>query len=186
MIVNPLISIKDLDFEFENSPVRIVANRKCPRIELMGLKIGPFEEGGEYEVRFWVARELEKSGIVRFREEMLDAVMLYKIQWKERVQSVRRFSALPEDFYPKLRRYLISLKEESARKTEKLMEYKKVAGLSQDIINCRLKKLVSLSSSPAQTSQILQNLVKEEHIIYDYLFKIISEWRSKIIEGSKS
>lgn len=183
LLAKPLIFIKDVDFEFENASVRIVASRKCPEIELAGLKIGPFEEGGEYEVRFWIARELEKAGIARFREEeLLDAVKLYKIQWKERVQSGTRFSSLPEDFYPKLRRYLAGVKGEAVRRAEKMREYEKALGLSRDIINCRLKKIVSLSSSPAQTSQILQNLAREEHIIYDHLYKVISEWRSKILE----
>jgi len=88
-----LASIKDADFMFENTPVKIIVNRNCPEIELAGLKIGPFEEGKEYEVRFWVAHELEKAGIVRFREEeLLNAVKLYKMHWKERVQSVKQIS----------------------------------------------------------------------------------------------
>ena len=76
-------SIKDVDFEFENSPVKITARRNCPEIKLAGLKVGPLEEGKEYELMYWVARELEKAGIARLNEkELLDAVKLYKIHWK--------------------------------------------------------------------------------------------------------
>ena len=172
-----------MDFEFENATFRIVANRNYSEIELAGFKIGPFEEGREYNVRFWVARELVKAGIAHFKEEeSLDAVKLYKIQWKERVQSGKRFSSLPDDFYFKLRRYLAGVKSEAAKRTDKMREYEKTSGLSRDIINCRLKKIVSLSSSPAQTSQILQNLTREERMIYTHLYKVISEWRSKILE----
>ena len=183
MITKTLALIKEVDFEFENATFRIVANRNSSEIELAGFKIGPFEEGGEYNVRFWVARELVKAGIAHFKEEeSLDAVKLYKIQWKERVQSGKRFSSLPDDFYFKLRRYLAGVKSEAAKRTEKMREYEKTSGLSRDIINCRLKKIVSLSSSPAQTSQILQNLTREERMIYTHLYKVISEWRSKILE----
>ena len=184
MSVKPLASIKDADFEFENTAVRIITARSCPEIGLAGLKIGPLEEGREYEVRFWVARELEKAGIARFREEeRLDSVMLYKIHWKERIQPLKRVSSLPEDFYPKLRRYLADLKGEAARSAEKMREYEKVVKLSHDVINTRLNKIVSLSASPIETNEILQSLALEERILYDRLRGIVSEWRSNILTG---
>lgn len=183
-MTEPLVSIEDADFLFENSSVRVVAVRECPEIELVGLKVGPFNEGHEYEVKFWTAQELEKKGIVRFREEeLLDAVRLYKMHWKERVQSVKQISSLSEDFYPMLRRYLSSLKRQAVKKPEKIKEYQKVMQLSQDIANCRLKKIVSLASAPAQTDQTLNNLTREEHAVYSNLRGIISDWRSKILEG---
>ena len=79
--------IERLDFCFENSLVRVIADRNHPEITLTGLSAGPFEEGNEYEVQYWVAQELAASGIAHFREDdNLDATKLYKIQWKERVQ----------------------------------------------------------------------------------------------------
>ena len=186
--LKPLISIRDADFEFENAPVKIVASRNCPEIELAGLKVGPFEEGREYDVRFWVAQELERARIGRFREEeLLDAVKLHKISWKERVQSVTQVSSLPEDFYPKLRRYLAGLKEKTVKSAEKMREYEKTIRLSHDIVNCRLKKIVSLSSSSARTNRILENLTREERTLYDRLHQIIGEWRSSILKkGGKT
>ena len=58
-----------LDFCYENSLVKIVANRNCPEIKLAGLTVGPFDEGNEYEIYFWVAKELAASGMVHFRED---------------------------------------------------------------------------------------------------------------------
>lgn len=177
-------SIKDEDFVFENTPVRIIVNRKCPEIELAGLKIGPFQEGKEYEVRFWIAEELEKAGIARLREEeMLDAMKLHKIHWKERVQSVRQISSLPKDFYPRLRRYLSSLRKDAVKKPEKMKEYERVSGLSRDIVDCRLKKIISLASTSAQTEQFLQSMTREERAIYKRLHPIISSWRKKILKS---
>ena len=101
MSIESCLSIKDADFMFENSLVKVIANRNAPEIELAGLKIGPLEEGTELEVRFWAAEQLAKAGMVRFREEdVLDTVKLNKIHWKERVQSVKQISPLSNDFYP--------------------------------------------------------------------------------------
>jgi hypothetical protein len=177
------MKIGNLDFCFENSTVKIIANRNYPEIKLAGLNIGPFEEGNEYEVKFWIAQELEKAGVARFREEeCLDATKLYKIQWAERVQTAGQISKLPEDFYPKLRRYLAKIKEDSAKAPEKLREYEKSRHLTQDVVNSRLKKIVSLASAPPQTEQVLKNFTSEERVLYERLRKLICEWKAQILE----
>lgn len=175
--------IKALDFVFENSPVKVIANRNCPEIKLAGLTVGPFEEGNEYEVLYWVARELERFGIVRFRnEELLDSAKLYKIHWKERVQTAGQISELPKDFYPKLRRYLKGLKEETIRHPEKMREYEKAKQLALDILNLRLKKIVSLASAPAQTEHVLRNLTAEERLLYEQIYRFINKWKAQMFE----
>jgi hypothetical protein len=171
------------DFCFENSLVKIIANRTCPEIKLGGLSVGPFEEGNEYEVYYWVGLELEKFGIAHLREEeQVDAARLNKIQWTERIQSPGQISKLPENFYPKVRRYLTKLKAEIVRDPEKMREYERVRQLAQDIINSRLKKIISIASLPAQTENALRNFADEEKFLYEKLFKLISQWKTQIIE----
>ena len=178
-------AIKDADFIFENTPVKIVANRNSPAIELPGLKVGPFAEGKEYEVKFWVATELKNAGIARIRiDEEIDSTMLNKIQWKERVQTSQKVMLLPEFFYPKLRRFLAELGEQAIKKLEKRNEYEKAKNLSDDITRMRLKKIVSLASSGKgdQTGPILRNLTEEEKYVYECLHKVISEWKAQILK----
>ncbi len=176
--------IRDVDFEFENTPVKVTARRNCPEIKLAGLRIGPFEEGKEYELMYWIAQELEKAGIARLHEKAhLDAGKLHKLHWKERVQPAKQIASLDNNFYPRLRRYLSSLRREAIREPEKMKEHEKAVRLSKDIINCRLKKIISLASAPRQINQILDRLTKEERTIYDRLKKIIRDWREKILEG---
>jgi hypothetical protein len=170
---------------FENGLVKVIANRNAPEIELAGLKIGPLQEGVELEIRFWAAQELAKAGVVRFREEdMLDAVKLNKIHWKERVQTVKQISPLSDDFYPKLRRFMKDSKKKANSTPEKLAEYDKIVRLSRDIVNCRVKKIISLASAPAQTDQFLKSLTTEERALYNHLYNIIAEWRNGILKGA--
>jgi hypothetical protein len=171
---------------FENTPIKIFVNRNCPEIQLVGVKVGPFEEGKEYEIEYWIAKELERAGIARIpEEELLDAVKLHKIFWKESIQQARQVSPLEEDFYPRLRRYLASLKRKAVSNPEKMREYEKATRLSHDLVNCRLRKIVSLASSPAQTNQTLNNLALEERVLYERLYTIINEWKSKILKVMK-
>jgi hypothetical protein len=178
-----LATIKNMDFNFDNSPMRIIANRNCPEIKLAGLSIGPFEEGNEYETYYWAASDLEKSGIVHFREEDIFSVAkLNKLQWTERVQTTGQMAKLPEDFYPRLRRCLSDLKRNSTSAPERMLECEKARQLTRDIINSRLRKIVSIASAPAQTEQTLKNLAKEERFLYDQLYTLINEWRTKILD----
>lgn len=180
------LELDKLDFHFENSPVKVIADRNYPEIKLAGLSVGPMEEGNEYEVYYWVGDILAREGIVHFREEdELDATRLYKIQWKERVQAAGQISELPENFYPKLRRYITQIKEESTttRQPEKVQEYEKAKHLAWDIVNSRLKKIIALASGPLQTDQIVKKLTCEEKLAYKQLYKAINEWRSHILES---
>ncbi|PVX26718.1 MAG: hypothetical protein CW691_00570 [Candidatus Bathyarchaeum sp.] len=184
MSAEPAKFIKDADFIFENTPVKVVANRNSPEIELPGIKVGPFTEGKEYEVKYWIATELKKAGIAHIRmEEPIDLTMLNKIHWKERVQTSQKVTSLPEEFYPKLRRFLEELNEKAIKKPEKRTEYEKAKNLTDDITRMRLKKIVSLASSGRdQTGQILRSLTKEEKYVYECLHKIINEWKTEILK----
>jgi hypothetical protein len=188
---DPAKAIKDADFVFENKPVKIVANRNSPAIDLLGTKVGPFQEGKEYEVKFWVASELKKAGVAHIRiDDPLNLMMLNKIHWKERVQTSQRLTSLPEEFYPELRRFLKELNEEAIKKPEKRGDYDKAKNISEDITRMRLKKIVALASSGRdQTGEILRTLTKEEKYVYDCLHKIISKWKTEILkptEGDKT
>jgi hypothetical protein len=179
-----LTPIKDADVVFENSPIKIIVNRNCPEIELAGMKVGPFDEGREYDVKYWIAHQLEKTGIAHIKEEeKLDIKKINNIHWKESgIVHARQLSTLEEEFYPKLRRYLADLKRGAIGNPEKMHEYEKAMLMSQDIVNCRLRKIVSLASSPEQTNQILKDLAQEERIIYERLHTIIDEWKNQILK----
>lgn len=177
-------SVEDADFIFENEPIKVIANRNEPKIKLAGITVGPFEEGKEYEIRHWIAEELEEAGVIRFRDEdLLNVVKLHKVNWKERVQPTNNLSSLPANFYPQLRRCLANLEKSSKSNSRKLREYEKSIRISQDIVNSRLKKIVSLASSPPLTAQALQCLTPEEKILYHRLHNIIGEFKSRILKG---
>ncbi len=180
-----LINLESLDFMFENEKVKVIANRNHPEIKLVGITVGPFEEAKEYEVMYWIARELERMGIAKFREEeKLDLIKLHKIHWKERAQTSRTIAQLPENFYPKLRRFLEELKRKAVKDPEKMRDYEKAVRIAKDIVNCRMRKIVLLASTAAKTNQFLEKLTEEERILYDQISSIISGWRTKILKIS--
>jgi len=176
-------SIDDLDIDFENTPVKVVTNRTIPQIKTADGFVGPADEGKELEVRYWVARELLRAGLVRLREEdVLDIKALTKVHWREMIQTGRQISTLPENFYPKLRRYLELIKEKSQSDPAAIQEYDRAIRLAYDIRDCRLRKIVTLAASPAQTETTLKSLSGEERYLYDSIFALVSSWKLRILK----
>jgi len=181
-MVRAFVSIRDADLDFENSLVRITANRTCPEIKLAGLSVGPFDEGSDYEVCYWVAQELVNSGVARFHaEDQLDVGKLGKIQWMERVQTAGQMSKLPEGFYPRLRRCIAEARKGMVNNPEKMREFERMDQLTKDIVNSRLKKIVTFATSPAQTESSMRNLTVEERLLYEQLYQVISKWKTQIM-----
>lgn len=178
------LTINDLDFDFKNISTKIIILKNLRSLKIGSITIGPFKEGIDVETKNWIASELIKSGYARYHDEYsLNSISLNKIHWREtRLQTGRRIASLPEYFYPKLRRYLYSLKEKAVSDASFAVEYNRSVRLAHDIVTCRLKKIVSLAAAPLQTENILRDLAREERILYNDLQTKISKWNTDIFE----
>ncbi|MFH0749060.1 MAG: hypothetical protein V1915_03990 [Candidatus Bathyarchaeota archaeon] len=176
-------AIEDVDLEFQNSTVKIVAIGNLQELSVAETIVGPLLEGKEYAMRFWIALELVKAGYARlYEDDAMTFSSLNKIHWREtKLQSGRQVSPLPEFFYPKLRRYLEELKRKVASDASLAIEYTQASRLAQDIINCRLKKIINLATY-SQTEGILKALTKEERSIFEGVETMVSNWTSEVLK----
>ncbi len=172
-----------MDFDYENSNVRVVAITNLQEVAVAETTVGPLEEGKEYEMRYWVAAELAKSGYVRFREdESLAFVSLNKVHWREtKLQQGLQISALPDHFYPKLRRYLNALREKLGVDSSAMNEYVQATRLAKDVVNCRLKKIVNLATTPARSPAFINALTGEERTLFEDVRGIVAKWEADIL-----
>ena len=175
-------SFEDAEVEFENSPAKIVFLKSLEDFKILDITIEDVKEGTEYEVAYWIASELVKTGLARFHDEStINATTLYKIHWREtKLQTGRQISSLPAFFYPQTRRYLKQLKEKAVSDSAAANEYNNTSRLIQDIVDCRLKKIVSIATSSAQI-EVLRGLSREERILYEYFHLAMLDWKSKIL-----
>jgi hypothetical protein len=176
------LTVDDIDFDFENSQMRIILTREIPDLppklsRTLGAKVGQ-----EVEVPYWTARELVQLGYARFREDdVLNYNSLSKIHWRETIPASRQLPALQPNFYCLLRRHVSDLKELSKRDQTKLRELERTESLVRDIVNCRIRKIVSLAASPTPSEELIQGLTYEERGLYTILNKTILEWKSKLL-----
>jgi hypothetical protein len=176
------MTVDDTDFDFENSQIRIVLTREVPDLPVKLSRTLTAKVGQEVEVPYWTARELVQLGYARFREEdVLNYNSLSKIHWRETIPASRQLPALQPNFYCLLRRHVSDLKELSKRDQVKLRELERTENLVRDIVNCRIRKIVSLAASPTPSEELIQGLTYEERTLYAILNKTILEWKTKLL-----
>lgn len=177
-----VMTVDDIDFDFENSQIRVILTREIPDLPPKLSRTLTAKVGQEVEVPYWTARELVRMGYARFREEdVLNYNSLSKIHWRETIPASRQLPALQRNFYCLLRRHLSDLKESSRQDQVKLRELEKTESLVRDIVNCRVRKIVSLAASPTPSEELIQGLSYEERTVYTVLNATIVEWKSKLL-----
>ena len=180
-----LSSVEDIDFDFENSPIRIVLIKELPEMPRMP-KLTSVRIGQEVEVPYWTGRELVQLGYARFREEdILTFNSLSKIHWRETIPDSRRIPSLQSNFYCILRRHLSELRKQSKQDQVKLRELERTETLVRDIMNCRVRKIVALAASPSPSEEIMHGLTLEEKSLYTVLNKTIEEWKASLLQEAK-
>ena len=177
------MTVDDIDFDFENSQIRVIVTREIPETTRLA-KLSSAKVGQEIEVPYWTAKELVKAGFARFREEdTLDYNALSKIHWRETIPASRQLPSLQPNFYCLLRRHMVQLSELSKQDQVKLRELERTETLVHDIVNVRIRKIVSLAASPTPSEELLQGLTREERALYSVLNKTIEEWRVKLLQS---
>jgi len=179
------MSVDDIDLDFENSTIRLIVTREIPEMPRMP-KLNSARVGQEVEIPFWIAQELVRLGYGKFRDEdVLTYNSLSKIHWKETIPASRQIPALNGNFYCILRRHLAELRKQSKQDQIKLRELERTETLVRDIVNVRVRKIVSLSASPTPSGELIQGLTHEERALYLTLNKTIGEWKGKLLEVSE-
>jgi len=173
--------IRDVEFEFLNAKVRVQANCDYQALDLPGLELGPFKEGERYSLPLWAALELERKGIVKLIEAPeLSVEELISIHSKE-TRIPKGLFELPSDFYPRLRMLLARVGREALKDPSKVPELRRVENMARDIVNARLKKLISLASSVARSPLTRRCLTPEEEFVFDLVGDIADTWREEVM-----
>lgn len=181
---NPSESIRHSQFFYEEEMVGVVFTRAFPSTVIGGTPVGPFEEGRETRIQIWAARILEEEGFVKIMDseaQVLKPSDLFKLSWKE--ERNEGLSKLPQHFYPRLRLMLASLnKAVKENPTHTLLsEHRQSLMKAQDLVNCRLQKILHLAIERNPTKASVDLLEPEELALYTSIRSGIDEWRKKII-----
>ncbi len=170
------MSFGDIHIEFENSPIKMRL-LKPVKLRVCG---GDLEAsaGAEIEVLYWISRKLSEAGLAKPADSArMDLIQLSKIHWRETIPATRQISAVGKDFYFKMKEYLSNLRAASKADGSKLMELEKAMGLFEEILNCRIRKILSIASAGAESEEALKNLTPEERLLLEGVRSVIMAWK---------
>ncbi|MEN2974422.1 MAG: hypothetical protein ABDH32_02445 [Candidatus Caldarchaeales archaeon] len=154
-----------VELEYENSEKKVILSRDIQRIFLPGQSFENLRKGTILSIVKWAASKLYEEGIVEFEEKIIDMKNLVQLEWKEK-NNPRQLQEVPRFFY-------LSIREDP-----KLDHASR--SVIMDIISLRVNKILVLAAKRVDPS-LVENLSREEEILYKVLKNIIEEWIRYIV-----
>ena len=171
-----------MDTEFENSPSRVNFLREFPETRMGDRVLGPYRQGQEVELPFWISTHLVGMGYAKLKDEdQLTTKSLSTTHYRETLPGLRDLPKLPKSFYFKLRRLLKDLKAQEAKDRVMGRELDKALGLARDIVGIRIRKIANLAASGEHPPELTSNLTAEEVALFERVRKQVDSWRKEIL-----
>jgi len=164
--------LKRLEVDQQLRQIRIVPKEDFRYSSLLGVET-KLEDSVEAEVPFYIAEQLLDEGMADPAGKVLDHKALAMIAWDER-HKASGISRVPEFFYRQLT-LLIS----SNKMTEKTRRIAEASAI--EVMDARLKKILTYSLVPSLPHEILANLTPEESYLLELLRMVMSCWREEVL-----
>jgi hypothetical protein len=132
--------------------------------------------GSVVEVSRWVAEELIRGGIASLQEDVqVDRVYLNRLRWLETSISSEALRPLPRCFYPRVRRYLQTVKATSPELVNE------IDGALREVFNARIRKLLRLAFAPSIPPDAHASMQPEERVLFDLIRSSLSSWKEGVL-----
>ena len=100
---------------------------------------------------------------------------------RERIQKTPALSEIKDDFYFKLNTFLTNSKINLKQNPEFKNEHDKLYNSALDLVNIRIKKIVSLASLSTHPEDLTIKLTPEEQFLFNEIKSTIVQWRNLLI-----
>ena len=159
------------------------------RSSVENLDVGDFHierlsEGESVDLPRWVADELIGQGIAEAAETPFESDIFSSLS-KEKMMGPLQLSALPADFYVRMRRRLGALGAGVAEGKARREDFERLRAVCYDLVGIRLSKLLSLSSSSTPASSLADKLTPEESAFFAISQSLSKEWKTGLLGGAK-
>ncbi len=159
------------------------------RSSLENLDVGDFHidklsEGESVELPRWVADELIGQGMAESVETPFENEVFSALS-REKMMGPLQLSALPGNFYVRMRRRLGALATAAAEGKARKEDLERLRGVCYDLVGIRLSKLLSLSSSSAPATTLTDKLTPEEGAFFAISQSLSKEWKAGLLGGGR-
>ncbi|MFX1340517.1 MAG: hypothetical protein ACFFDK_18050, partial [Promethearchaeota archaeon] len=147
-----------------------------PGFSILGEKLGPFEKGKKYKLKFFLAVPFIKNNILKVASESkCDNVDLqrYAIEERDDQKLIQREN---EYFLNKIKEFHLFLEKdviENNKPQKFLDDYK---SYHTSVLDSRLLKIMRMAKSDLSV-EVEKRLAASEHLLYNNINKIVNIWR---------
>lgn len=165
------------NFAFQNGEVKTECVKDHGGYTILGKKIGPFEKGKEYKLRFFIAVPFIKNNILKVAAgdkcDNLD-VQRYAISERDDQKLVRRERPF---FLNTIKEFKSFTKKEIEAGIRPSLDMDRYNSYLINILDSRLLKLLKLTKTPISPDNE-RRLTNSEKILFGKVFSLINAWRS--------
>ncbi len=180
LIVNRSLDILRRDYEEEEVKIEILND-----ISRIFTNEGfiDLSKGSEYTLPRWIAKILEKEGVVKIKEENIDLEKLSKIAYNEEATLKKpQLVKLPPHFYMLVREEIENIKKSLQERQDinLLDDLKKYIDLLYTIGRIRLRKIINTLMMIEVSQDFLDKMSMEEKLLYRILRDSLMTWVSEL------
>ena len=170
-------SLNRINFIFRNTEISTECIQNCEAITILGESFGPFEQGKNYRLKFFLALPFIENNILKVASsEKCDNidVQRYAIAEKDNQQIVQREN---DFFLNRIREFQFFLEKEIKDGIRPFIDSDRFNSYLSNIIDSRLLKLLRMSRSELSLADE-KKLTSSEKLLFDLIYKYIKTWRN--------
>jgi len=172
--------LNDIQYKFKLSTVTVTAKEDLDQIQIEDYLVKNVSSGDTVDLPVWVASVLHERNLVEVNEDSLE-VEIFRLINRERIQKTLALSEIKDNFYFKLNIFLTNSKINLQKNPELKNDYDKLYNSALDLVNIRIKKIVSLASLSTHPDDLTIKLTPEEQFLFNEIKSTIVKWRTLLI-----
>ena len=171
-----------LNFIFKNEEIKTVCIKKFNGFSLFNENFGPFEQGKNYKLKFFIAKILINNNILKLApNEKCDNidVQRYAIAERDNQKLMQREYVY---FLNKIKEYRFFMHKDVKDNIKPKIDLDRFNSYLSNIIDSRLLKLLRLSKAEL-TLEDEKRLTRTEFVLYKFINHIINTWRDFFLDA---
>ncbi len=169
-------SLKRINFIFRNEDIYTECIKNHQGFSILGDKIGPFEKGKKYKLKFFLAVPFIKNNILKIApSDKCDNVDLQRYAIEER-DDQKLIQREHDYFLNKIKEFHLFMEKDVMENKKPLKFLDDFKSYQTSVLDSRLLKILRIAKSDLSL-EIEKRLSVSEHLLYNNIHKIINLWR---------
>ena len=171
-----LDSLRRINFIFRNEDIYTECIKNHKGFSILGDKLGPFEKGKKYKLKFFLAVPFIKNNILKVApSDKCDNVDLQRFAIEERDD--QKLTQREHDYFlNKIKEFNLFMEKEVIENNKPQRFLDDYKSYHTSVLDSRILKIMRIAKSDSSI-EVENRLAVSEHLLYNNIHKIINIWR---------